>query len=69
MRIVQIQQWGCHFLCLHYYIETFKKIQFNIGDINNNCYKFIWLGYMKNNCYILNSCSILQSFGINTSML
>ncbi|ANA43834.1 DUF261 domain-containing protein [Borrelia hermsii] len=66
--ILEIRQWGCYFLCLHYYIEQFKKLQFSISDINNNYHKFVGLGYIKSNCYILNPCSILQNFGIKTSV-
>ncbi|UPA11474.1 DUF261 family protein (plasmid) [Borrelia parkeri] len=60
---------GVHFLCLNYYIEIFKKIRFNINDINNKYHNFVKLEYIRSNCYILLPCSILQSFVINTNML
>ncbi|AMR76027.1 DUF261 family protein [Borrelia hermsii] len=66
--ISQIQQWGCYFLCLHYYIEEFRKLRFNIIDINNNYYRFIRLGYMNSSCYILEPCKILGYFSINTNV-
>ncbi|BDU63463.1 hypothetical protein BOFE_10030 (plasmid) [Candidatus Borrelia fainii] len=66
--ILEIQEWGCYFLSLHYYIEKFKKFRFSISDINNNYHTFVKLGYMRSNCYILNPCAVLGRFNINTSI-
>ncbi|AHH04458.1 Hypothetical protein BHY_1508 (plasmid) [Borrelia nietonii YOR] len=59
---------GMSFLCLHYYIEKFKKLQFSVNDINKNYHKFVHLGYITSNYYILNPCAVLRSFGINISV-
>ncbi|AHH11746.1 DUF261 family protein (plasmid) [Borrelia coriaceae] len=66
--VLQIQRWGCYFLSLHYYIANFKKLQFSINDINVNYHKFVDLGYMKCNCFILNPCKILKYYGINSDV-
>ncbi|AOW96175.1 DUF261 family protein [Borrelia miyamotoi] len=66
---LEIQKFGCYLLCLHYYIETHNKnLRFNTFDINDNYHKFVNLGYIKNNCFILNPCRILAHYGIKSDV-
>ncbi|UPA12550.1 DUF261 domain-containing protein [Borrelia venezuelensis] len=62
--VVEIQKWGCYLLSLHYYVSMFTEQNFEFYDINDNYHKFINLGYIKDNCYILNPCKILNYFRI-----
>ncbi|WP_210361784.1 DUF261 domain-containing protein, partial [Borreliella valaisiana] len=64
----EIQRWGCYFLCLHYYVSVFKKLEFTVFGINSAYYRFLGLGYIKNNCFIQNPCMILNYYGIRTSV-
>ncbi|WP_417903090.1 DUF261 domain-containing protein (plasmid) [Borreliella andersonii] len=64
----EIQKWGCYFLCLHYYTSLFKKLEFNVYDINAAYYRFLGLDYIKSNCFIKNSCLILNYYGIRSSV-
>ncbi|MBB6213795.1 DUF261 domain-containing protein [Borreliella californiensis] len=64
----EIQKWGCYFLCLHYYTSVFKKLEFNVYDINAAYYRFIGLGYIKSNCFIKNPCMMLNYYGIRSSV-
>lgn len=62
--LFEIQKWGYYLLSLHYYVSLFTEKNFEFYDINDNYHKFINLGYIKGNCYILNPCKILNHFGI-----
>ncbi|AOW96132.1 DUF261 family protein [Borrelia miyamotoi] len=64
----EIQKFGCYLLCLHYYISKFKTLEFTISDINYNYNKFVNLGYIKSNCFILNPCRILAHYGIKSDV-
>ncbi|QFP42658.1 DUF261 family protein (plasmid) [Borrelia miyamotoi] len=64
----EIQKFGCYLLCLHYYISKIKTLEFTIFDINDNYNKFVNLGYIKSNCFILNPCKIFNHYGINTDV-
>nr|WP_025407125.1 DUF261 family protein [Borrelia hermsii] len=66
--ILAVRQWGCYFLCIHYYIGNFKKLQFSVNDINKNYHNFVKSGCMRSNCYILNPCAVLRRFDISTSV-
>ncbi|WP_210365409.1 DUF261 domain-containing protein [Borreliella valaisiana] len=65
---LEIQRWGCYFLCLHYYVSVFKKLEFTIYDINAAYYRFLGFGHIKSNCFILNPCMILNYYGIKSSV-
>lgn len=65
---LEIQKFGCYLLSLHYYISKFKTLEFTVSDINNNYYKFINLGYIKSNCFIVNPCKILMYYGIKSDV-
>ncbi|WP_420025458.1 DUF261 domain-containing protein [Borreliella valaisiana] len=64
--LVEIQKWGCYFLCLHYYTSLFKKLEFNAFDINAAYYRFLGLDYIRSNCFIKNPCLILNYYGIRS---
>ncbi|WP_346313305.1 DUF261 family protein [Borrelia miyamotoi] len=65
----EIQKFGCYLLCLHYYISNhIKTLEFTISDINYNYNKFVNLGYIKSNCFILNPCRILAHYGIKSDV-
>ncbi|ATQ15541.2 DUF261 family protein (plasmid) [Borrelia miyamotoi] len=64
----EIQKFGCYLLCLHYYISKIKTLEFTIFDINDNYHKFINLGYIKSNCFILNPCKIFNHYGIKSDV-
>ncbi|ADQ29002.1 DUF261 domain-containing protein [Borreliella burgdorferi] len=64
----EIQRWGGYFLCLHYYTSLFKKREFSAYEINAAYYRFIGLGYIKSNCFIINPCMILNYYGIRSSV-
>ncbi|WP_417861761.1 DUF261 domain-containing protein (plasmid) [Borreliella americana] len=64
----EIRRWGCYFLCLHYYTSLFKKLEFNVYEINAAYYRFLGLSYIKSNCFILNPCMILNYYGIRSSV-
>ncbi|AHH05713.1 DUF261 family protein (plasmid) [Borrelia miyamotoi] len=64
----EIQKFGCYLLCLHYYISKIKTLEFTIFDINNNYNKFVNLGYIKSNGFILNPCKIFNHYGINADV-
>ncbi|WP_418909534.1 DUF261 domain-containing protein (plasmid) [Borreliella sinica] len=66
--IVEIQKWGCYFLCLHYYASVLKKIEFDVFDINAAYYRFLGLDYIRSNCFIKNPCMILNYYGIRSSV-
>ncbi|ACM10369.1 hypothetical protein BBU72A_S0016 (plasmid) [Borreliella burgdorferi 72a] len=55
-------------MCLQYYTSLFKKLEFNAYEINAGYYKFIGLGYIKSNFFILNPCIILNYYGIRSSV-
>ncbi|WP_420025322.1 DUF261 domain-containing protein (plasmid) [Borreliella yangtzensis] len=65
--LVEIQKWGCYFLCLHYYASLFKKLEFNAFDINAAYYRFLGLDYIRSNCFIKNPCLILNYYGIRST--
>ncbi|WP_418906382.1 DUF261 domain-containing protein [Borreliella tanukii] len=65
--LTEIQKWGCYFLCLHYYTSLFKKLEFNVFDINASYYRFLGLGYIRSNCFIKDPCMILNYYGIRSS--
>ncbi|WP_210376705.1 DUF261 family protein, partial [Borreliella valaisiana] len=44
------------------------KLEFTIYDINAAYYRFLGLGHIKNNCFILNPCMILNYYGIRSSV-
>ncbi|WP_210380918.1 DUF261 domain-containing protein [Borreliella valaisiana] len=64
--LVEIQKWGCYFLCLHYYTSLFKKLEFNAFDINAAYYRFLGLDYIRSNCFIKNLCLILNYYRIRS---
>ncbi|WKC84905.1 DUF261 domain-containing protein [Borreliella lusitaniae] len=59
-----IQQSGCYFLSLHYWIFILTGFDFKAKDINSNYERFLKLGYIRNDCYILNPCKILSYYKI-----
>ncbi|WPM06381.1 DUF261 domain-containing protein (plasmid) [Borreliella sinica] len=59
-----IQKSGCYFLSLHYWIFTLTGFDFKIKDVNLNYQRFLELGYIRNDCYILNPCKILEYYKI-----
>ncbi|WP_418456570.1 DUF261 domain-containing protein [Borreliella lusitaniae] len=65
--LLEIQRWGCYFLCLHYYVSVLKKLEFSVYDINGAYHRFLGLGYIGNNCFIKNPCMILNYYGIKSS--
>ncbi len=52
------------FLSLHYWIFILTGFDFNAKDINLNYQRFLQLGYIRNDCYILNPCKILGFYKI-----
>lgn len=59
-----IQKSGCYFLSLHYWIFILTGFDFKAKDINLNYQRFLQLGYIRNDCYILNPCKILDFYKI-----
>ncbi len=59
-----IQKFGCYFLSLHYWIFILTGFDFKAKDINLNYQRFLQLGYIRNDCYILNPCKILGFYKI-----
>lgn len=59
-----IQKSGCYFLSLHYWIFILTGFDFKAKDINLNYQRFLQLGYIRNDCYILNPCKILGFYKI-----
>ncbi|AJA90710.1 BppB (plasmid) [Borreliella chilensis] len=59
-----VQKFGCYFLSLHYWIFVLTGFDFKAKDINVNYQRFLELGYIRNDCYILNPCKILRYYKI-----
>ncbi|WNY63352.1 DUF261 domain-containing protein (plasmid) [Borreliella carolinensis] len=59
-----IQKCGCYFLSLHYWIFVLTGFDFTPKDVNLNYQRFLKLGYIRNDCYILNPCEILRCYKI-----
>ncbi len=59
-----IQKSGCYFLSLHYWIFVLTGFDFTAKDVNLNYQRFLELGYIRKDCYILNPCKILSCYKI-----
>ncbi|MCD2349294.1 DUF261 domain-containing protein [Borreliella americana] len=59
-----VQKSGCYFLSLHYWIFGLTGIDFTTKDVNLNYQRFLELGFIRNDCYILNPCKILSYYRI-----
>ncbi|MCD2320765.1 DUF261 domain-containing protein, partial [Borreliella burgdorferi] len=54
----------CYFLSLHYWIFVLTGFDFTAKDVNLNYQRFLELGYIRKDCYILNPCKILSCYKI-----
>lgn len=63
-----IQETGCYFLCLHYYISLFKDEFFCAHNINDNYNSFVKKKYILKNCFIMQPTLILYWYEIKTKI-
>lgn len=62
-----IQRYGCYFLSILYLVNKYTGYELDCNKINTLYDNLLELGYIKDNCYIVNPTAIFKHLGLNAT--